>query len=200
MIHHAEVGPRINFSRASQLMKSSTLHKHMTLQVWLPSAILRSKGELKCLANECLMDTYIEQFVLRHLFAFHISPENRLARIQSIRCPTHDIDLSSRFRPSLSGVSHALTGSLTINVNNDRATSAAASTVVSPGLSYIGATSTVAIVSDATDDVGRFLIIPMSAPTTSSPTSPSRIVKSSRVLQPPTSAVPVATQTKSLLY
>lgn len=54
------------------------------------------------------------------------------------------------------------------------ATSAAASTVVSPALSYTGATSTT------------------SAPTTAKPSSPSKMVSSSRVVQPPGSAVPVA--------
>jgi hypothetical protein len=39
-------------------------------------------------------------------------------------------------------LAYDLTGCLTINVANDSATSAAASKVVSPGLSYMGATST----------------------------------------------------------
>jgi hypothetical protein len=65
-------------------------------------------------------------------------------------------------------------GASTINPSKLIATSAAASTVVSPGLSYTGATSTT------------------SAPTTCKPDRPSRIDRSSRVLQPPGSDVPVA--------
>ena len=61
-----------------------------------------------------------------------------------------------------------------MRVIRDSAICAAAKTVVSPGLSHMGATSTT------------------SAPTTFKPDSPSRIVKSSRVDHPPTSAVPVA--------
>lgn len=66
------------------------------------------------------------------------------------------------------------TGCSTMSVNKDKPTSAAAKTVVSPGLSYIGATSTT------------------SAPMTFSPVRPSSIVRSSRLVQPPGSAVPVA--------
>jgi hypothetical protein len=58
--------------------------------------------------------------------------------------------------------------------NNDHTTSAAASVVVSPRVSYAGATSTT------------------SAPTTWRPLRPSRTARSSRVDQPPGSGVPVA--------
>ena len=64
----------------------------------------------------------------------------------------------------------------------ESATSAAANTVVSPGLSYTGATSTT------------------SAPTTCKPFRPSRIVRSSRVLQPPGSEVPVAVRNISSAF
>ncbi|KAG5297965.1 hypothetical protein I7I48_07266 [Histoplasma ohiense] len=69
-----------------------------------------------------------------------------------------------------------LTGPLTISANSECATSAAASAVDSPAVSYIGATSTT------------------SAPTTwtSVSASASRMVRSSRVLNPPGSGVPVA--------
>jgi len=75
---------------------------------------------------------------------------------------------------SISSLPQPLTGVCTISVSSDNATSAAASTVVSPGLSYIGATSTT------------------SAPMTCKPVNPSSIVSNSRLDQPPGSDVPVA--------
>jgi len=93
---------------------------------------------------------------------------------------------------------YASIGFLTMSVNSECATSAAANTVVSPGLSYMGATSTTMSnavfqhLQIAARVVRTGASLPTSAPTTSIPSRPSRIESNSRVVQPPTSAVPVA--------
>jgi hypothetical protein len=79
-----------------------------------------------------------------------------------------------------------------MSVNNEFATSAAAKTVDSPGLSYMGATSTVDALARFNLFTAGIIVIPTSAPITSIPSRPSRIESSSRVVHPPTSEVPVA--------
>jgi hypothetical protein len=94
----------------------------------------------------------------------------------------------------------AFTGVWTIRVNNEYATSAAAKTVVSPGLSYIGATSTVDALARPSLFPREPAVIPTSAPITSTPSRPSRIESSSRVVHPPTSEVPVAGEMRMLAW
>lgn len=84
---------------------------------------------------------------------------------------------------------HALSA---ISCTSDCTTSAAASPVVSPALSYTGATSTVVALGQIDHNNLWYSDSPTSAPMSSRPVRPSRMVRSSRVVHPPTSAVPVA--------
>jgi len=80
-----------------------------------------------------------------------------------------------------------------MSVSSERTISAAARPVVSPAVSYDGATSTVIQISCIGNPIRSHKVhLPTSAPTTSMPASPSKMVRSSLVIQPPTSGVPVA--------